>query len=88
MPISEEQTKAIGMGIAGFILSLSTIMVLAKGKALDSNHVDAIIADSRKYLKGPASLVGNQDTLLAAEEALQGAERFLHLFLSRAAPSA
>lgn len=93
MPTSEEQTKAkqtkaLGMGVAGFMLSLSTVMVLIKGNVFRSKEVDAIISDSQQYLKGPAFLVGNRDTLLAAEEALRGAGQFLHIFLARVTPSA
>ena len=71
----------IGMGLTGFLLSLTTIMVLIKGNILTAKEVDAIIHDSRQYLNGPAALVGSPDILHAAEEALQAAERVLRQVL-------
>jgi hypothetical protein len=78
----------IGLGIAGFLLSLSTIIVLIKTNVFTSKEVDIIIAASRDYLKGPASLVGSQDTVLAAEEALQVAERAFRFLLAPPTTSA
>jgi hypothetical protein len=72
----------IGMSLAGCLLSISTIIVLAKGKVFTAKEIDTIITLSRGYLTGPGFLVGSPDTLHAAEEALQVAERLFRLVLS------
>ena len=80
-----KQTNEIGMGLAAYLLSLTTIMVLTSGKVFRDKEINAIIHDSREYLKGPGFLAGSPDILRAAEDALRGAEQVLRRVL---APSA
>ena len=71
--------KEIGMGLAGFLLSISTLEVFIQNKIFTTQHVVNVIALCREYPNGPGKLLKNPRILETAEEALQSAEAFLHL---------
>lgn len=79
--MNDTKDNEIGIGLAGYLLSLSTIMVLIGGNVFRDKEVNAIIHDSREYLKRPGFLVGSLDTLHAAEAAMRGAEQVLRVLL-------
>lgn len=71
----------IGIGLAGFLLSMSTIQILVKGNVFKAKEIDQIIANSCEFLKLPGLLSCHPETLDIAERTLTVAEKGLRKFL-------
>jgi hypothetical protein len=69
----------IGMGLAGCLLTASTIATLFKLGILTQKHIDQIIADSHAMLENPDFPDCDPEILRAAEDCLQSAKQSLHL---------
>ena len=77
----ENKNNEIGMGLAGFLLSMSTIQILIKGNVLRAKEIDQIIANSREFLNLPGLLSCHPETLDIVEQTLKVAEKGLRKFL-------
>ena len=77
----ENKTNEIGMGLAGFLLSMSTIQILIKGDVFRKKEIDVLTAMSREFLKLPGFLTCQPETLQIAERMLKFAETNLHKVL-------
>jgi hypothetical protein len=77
----EDKNNEIGMGLVGFLLSMSTIQILTKGNVFKKKEIDLLIAMSREFLKIPGFATCHPDTLQIAERMLKFAETNLHTLL-------
>lgn len=66
-----------GIGVAGYLLSLSVFATLVNKKILTIDEVTKIIDGAREYARHPELFVGDPKTLASADAALGVAQGLL-----------